>query len=82
LDGDLRLEAVFWRKGRRRADVSNLLKLAEDALNGIVYRDDSQLVQVSGEVWYDSPWPATDLRIYRAVRDPSIRAPLEPREVE
>jgi Holliday junction resolvase RusA-like endonuclease len=36
-----------------KPDCSNLIKGVEDALNGIVWRDDSQIVQVEGRKLYD-----------------------------
>jgi Holliday junction resolvase RusA-like endonuclease len=40
----------------KRPDVSNVIKIIEDALNGLAYRDDSQIVRVVGEKYYsDSP---------------------------
>jgi Holliday junction resolvase RusA-like endonuclease len=71
LRGPLRLEATFtstvpksWPKKKREAaraptgrpDVDNLLKLATDALNGIVWVDDSQIVTiVCRKVYGDVP---------------------------
>ena len=34
---------MFRRADRRRCDYSNMCKLADDAMNGIVYEDDSQI---------------------------------------
>lgn len=61
----LTLRAVYvapasWSKRKREAtrwktskpDVDNLIKLAKDALTGIVYRDDAQVVEVSGQKIY------------------------------
>lgn len=36
----------------KKPDIDNVLKLIKDALNGIVYRDDSQVVQVYAEKVY------------------------------
>lgn len=53
--------AASWSKKRRalaltgaerptkKPDIDNILKLVKDALNGIVYRDDAQVVRVEAE---------------------------------
>lgn len=56
---DVDVEMIFFRYGRRRADLTNLAKAIEDALNGIVWKDDSQIVRC-------------DLRIVYGVRDPGV----------
>jgi Holliday junction resolvase RusA-like endonuclease len=71
LQGPLRVEAVFTRTrpkswSRRKAeetphptskpDVDNLLKLAKDALNGVVWVDDAQVVVVTArKAWGEAP---------------------------
>lgn len=46
-DGDVSLHVEFFRGTRRRVDIDNLLKLVQDALNGVVFVDDSQIVSLS-----------------------------------
>ena len=41
--GEIALELVFYRATRRRVDLDNLEKALKDALNGVVYQDDSQV---------------------------------------
>jgi len=75
LAGPLRLEATFtsvqpssWSAKKRasmpaptsRPDVDNLLKLATDALNGVVWVDDAQLVTIICRKVY-GPAPSTRL---------------------
>lgn len=38
----------------KKPDVDNIIKIVADALNGIAYRDDSQIVSCSLEKWYSS----------------------------
>lgn len=44
LTGPIRIYLAFWMADRRPRDWDNLAKLATDALNGVAYRDDSQIV--------------------------------------
>jgi Holliday junction resolvase RusA-like endonuclease len=46
LAGDLRVELVFLLPDRRRRDWDNLSKAVMDAMNKIVFRDDSQVTEV------------------------------------
>ena len=45
-----------------KPDASNVLKAVEDALNGIVFRDDSQIASVSIDKWY-GPEPGVVLEV-------------------
>jgi len=49
LVGPVAISATFARKSRRPVDVDNLWKLAGDALQGIAYEDDSQIVHLELE---------------------------------
>lgn len=44
-EGDITIEMTFYLPDRRRVDWDNLAKLVCDALNGIAYKDDSQITQ-------------------------------------
>ena len=46
-----------------RPDVDNLMKLVMDALNGVVYRDDSQVVMLSGLKAEHDDEPFTDVQV-------------------
>lgn len=46
---DVHLWVVFYMPDRKRRDVDNLAKLVQDALNGLAYEDDSQIVHL--DVW-------------------------------
>ena len=52
----------------KRPDLSNLLKAVEDALKGIVYRDDSQIVRLHVEKRYD-PAPGVHIVVERVLVD-------------
>ena len=47
-----------------RPDADNLLKCVQDALNGLAYHDDSQIVEVVARKWY-SDAPRTEVYIAR-----------------
>lgn len=53
LEGDLEVNMTFYVKGRR-GDCDNLQKSLLDALNGIAWIDDRQIVKWSGEIVKDS----------------------------
>ena len=44
--GSVRLGLVFRCGSRRRTDIDNLAKLVMDALNGVVWEDDSQIEEL------------------------------------
>ena len=69
LEGDLYFKGVFHREGKRRADFDNLAKAVTDALNGIAYQDDAQIV--SAEVWvlYGAKQPRAKVTL-RELEDP------------
>lgn len=46
-DKPIRLDVEFWMPRRGRPDLDNLLKLVMDALNGVAYRDDQQIMQIN-----------------------------------
>jgi len=65
----------------KRPDVSNMIKAIEDALNGIVYRDDSQIVDLRATKTY-SPSPGVRIRIERAVTAPPAQPELASHSTE
>ena len=75
VEGPLRLDlAIYVRRPAslpkrerhpiKRPDLSNFLKAIEDALGGIAYRDDAQLVEVVASKAFD-PAPGARIRIER-----------------
>ncbi|WP_296249655.1 RusA family crossover junction endodeoxyribonuclease [uncultured Stenotrophomonas sp.] len=46
LDGPVEARMLFVLPDRRRRDIDNLLKLGLDAMNGIVYADDTQVHRI------------------------------------
>lgn len=61
------LEADFYRKGKRKVDADNLLKLTQDALNKVAFVDDEQICELTGRRFYGAGVRArTEVRIYLA----------------
>lgn len=58
----------FYRKGQRRADLDNLLKTVLDALNGVVWADDNQIVAIKAYKRREDKLPRTLIEI-REVRE-------------
>jgi Holliday junction resolvase RusA-like endonuclease len=58
------LKAVFFRRSRQRTDVDNLLKAICDACTGLIWHDDSQVIETFGRVCYDSQDPRVVLLVY------------------
>lgn len=48
-DAEVALTVVYYYRGDR-LDVDNMIKLIQDALNGVVYTDDDQVVDVRAKV--------------------------------
>jgi len=61
-----------------RPDASNVLKAVEDALQGILFRDDSQIGSVSIEKWYGAePGVWVEVKALRTLHSKSKRSELE-----
>jgi Holliday junction resolvase RusA-like endonuclease len=60
---DVAVTMVFRRHGSRRADCDNLQKSCLDGMNGVVYEDDSQIVQLHAEVQYGHQNPGVDIEV-------------------
>jgi Holliday junction resolvase RusA-like endonuclease len=61
----IRIEAQLYFGTRRRKDLQNALKLELDALNGIVYHDDSQISEINTKKFYDPSRPRCEIRVYK-----------------
>lgn len=65
LDGSFKVHCEFHCGTARRRDVDNMLKLVLDALNGVAYDDDAQVVEVSAVKVLRSASPRTIVTIER-----------------
>lgn len=61
--GDLCITLRFYRNTKIRADYDNLAKAVTDALNGMAYRDDSQIVEAHIFKGYDEDNPRVEIEI-------------------
>ena len=55
--GNISVELQFFLPDKRRKDWDNLAKNVMDAMNGIVYKDDSQVTMATIEKAYDKNEP-------------------------
>lgn len=65
--GNISVELQFFLPDKRRKDWDNLAKNVMDALNGIVYRDDSQVTMATIEKAYDKNEPGVYVLIMEDV---------------
>lgn len=63
-DGKFRVDATFVRTNKVRVDIDNLAKLVLDGLNNIVWKDDSQVVDLRVQKLF-RPEGSTSVSIYR-----------------
>lgn len=63
-EGPVGLKVIFCMPNHRRVDIDNLLKGVMDALNGLAYKDDSQVTTILARKTYDAKLPRTMIRIH------------------
>lgn len=63
LDGEVSLSLAVYFPDRRRRDLSNVVKVCEDSLTGICYRDDSQIHHMELVKRYDRGNPRIELTV-------------------
>jgi Holliday junction resolvase RusA-like endonuclease len=63
-NGPIRMNLHFFRENAQRCDWDNLAKCVTDALNGIAYEDDSQIVQCHVLKDVDRENPRTEVEIF------------------
>lgn len=59
------IRAVFYVQTHQRKDVDNMLKTVLDAMNRIVFKDDSQVKELMGWSVLDMETPRTEFVVYR-----------------
>ena len=63
LQGEIEITIRLYFRDKRRRDWDNFHKLTMDALNGIVYKDDSQIKKATVEKFIDSISPRIEISI-------------------
>lgn len=64
LSGDLYASFCFFMPDKRHADLLNLPKSIADALTGIVWNDDKQIMRASLQVVYDKLNPRVEIEVH------------------
>jgi Holliday junction resolvase RusA-like endonuclease len=65
MSADVAVHIGCFRKTRRACDVDNLAKLPMDALTGVAWNDDAQIVRLTIEKRMDREDPRTEVRVWR-----------------
>ena len=65
IDGDVVLHLDIYRP-IKRGDLSNRIKILEDALQGIAYKDDSQIVEIVARRFEDKKSPRVEILLKAA----------------
>ena len=63
LDGSYRVEVHAYFADRRPRDVDNVAKSVLDGLNGVLWRDDRQVVRIASEKHVDRLRPRAEVRV-------------------
>jgi crossover junction endodeoxyribonuclease RusA len=66
IEGGVIVHATFFLRTRRRTDLDNLAKTILDALNGLAYKDDSQVCALAVRKLYDPDHPRVNVRVKAA----------------
>lgn len=77
----IRIVAEFRFGTKRRKDLSNAGKLEFDALNGIIYVDDSQISTITSKKTYSKESPGITLQVYSDEESVWAYNPKTPEEV-
>jgi len=64
-DGDLIVELTFWFNDKRRHDIDNYQKLTIDALTGLLWKDDNQIVELVSKKYSDTNYTKTCIKVKR-----------------
>ena len=63
LTSDLKMTVELWFGTKRKHDVDNYNKLILDALSGLVYEDDKQIIELTVRKGYDKKNPRAEVKI-------------------
>ena len=65
IDGDIKIVINWYKKGKRRGDLDNILKVIMDSLNGIGYHDDSQVKIIIAHMHENYGVDAVDISLFK-----------------
>lgn len=65
MEGDLVLTVSVYLRNKNHGDLDNYIKLVSDALNGVAYKDDKQVKELHGYIWYDKVNERTEVEVKR-----------------
>jgi Holliday junction resolvase RusA-like endonuclease len=71
-DGYLAIEVFFYRQYKHRVDNDNLLKPVSDAMSGIVYGDDTQILRTHIERRFCNRQPGIRVHVWQIKIDPEV----------
>ncbi len=63
LEGDVVLEYTLYCKKQGRKDLDNTLKAIQDALEGIAYKNDKQIVEIRAKKVRNAGWDGIEIRV-------------------
>lgn len=75
--GGFGVRAFFYKRNRQRMDVDNLLKMVMDAGNGILWEDDSQVMEAFGRIYVEPARPRIVVLIYHVEGDPALTRSMD-----
>ncbi len=65
LEGDLGIKFIFFRESKVVVDIKNLVAAMEDALKGVLFKDDSQLKVHKSHLRYDKRRPGVEVEVWQ-----------------
>lgn len=82
LSGPISITITYYLGSKRRKDLPNLPKTTCDALNGIVYKDDNQIVHQIMYKYLDDKHPRVEIEVVAAEDPGSNKWPLSSEKAE
>ena len=61
LEGDLSVTVRFYHKDKRKHDIDNYFKLLFDSLNGVLWVDDGQIIELIAQKYLDKDNPRVEV---------------------
>ena len=64
-ESDFGVRALFFSSTRHRRDLDNMLKLLMDSATGLVWKDDTQVMEINARRLFDRENPRTEFILHR-----------------